>query len=178
MDGRFPMTDNVTWNPGNRGSFVTNPVVLVVEDNPLHQRILTLLLANCGVSCHVVASGVEALNVLSTNRSYAAVLMDWKMPELDGLESTRRIRALERSQGARIPIIALTAHALVGAREECLQAGMDDYLSKPFTGERLRQTVMRWVDGTGSLRFNEAALAENSADPVRSMGPGTVPAGH
>jgi len=142
---------------------VTKPVVLVVEDNPLHQRILTLLLEPAGVATHVVASGVEALQLLTSGSRYAAVLMDWKMPQLDGLECTRRIRELESSEGIRIPIIALTAHALVGAREECLAAGMDDYLSKPFTGESLRQTVLRWVPVPGEQTCRREPRIEKAA---------------
>jgi len=156
---------------------VTTPVVLVVEDNPLHQRILTLLLEPAGVSTHVVPSGVEALQLLSTGGRYAAVLMDWKMPQLDGLECTRRIRELEASEGIRIPIIALTAHAIVGAREECLAAGMDDYLSKPFTGDSLRQTVLRWLPVPSEQSCRHEARVEKGL-AVRRPRPGTLVGQH
>ena len=77
-----------------------------------------------------------------TNGSYDLVLMDWQMPDLDGLEATQMIR---RNGHTQLPIVALTANVLKGAREQCLAAGMDDYLGKPFTQEELQAVLMRWL---------------------------------
>lgn len=71
--------------------------------------------------------------------------MDWRMPVTDGLRCTLQIRELQEAQGHRVPIIAVTAHALAGDRERCLEAGMDDYLSKPFTLEQLQEKIQHWL---------------------------------
>jgi two-component system sensor histidine kinase/response regulator len=101
------------------------------------------MLEKCGYRATVAENGLEALEAL-TERSYAAVLMDCMMPELDGYETTRQIR---RSKQAwrRVPVIAMTANSMRGERERCLAAGMDDYLTKPLRNQTLRDTLKRFV---------------------------------
>jgi len=115
--------------------------VLVVEDNILNASLVRLLLQRSG--CHVVcaASGTEALEQMQS-QSWDLVLMDCQMPLMDGYEATRRWREIESALGlTRLPIIALTAHALADDRERCLDAGMDDYLTKPVAFEALRRAL-------------------------------------
>jgi PAS domain S-box-containing protein len=104
--------------------------VLVAEDNKINQQLVAMLLHNAGHAVDVVENGEQAVETVRDG-TYDIVLMDVQMPILDGMEATKRIRALAPPAG-RVPIIALTAHAMAGDREEYLAAGMDDYLSKPF----------------------------------------------
>jgi two-component system, sensor histidine kinase and response regulator len=119
------------------------PIVLVVEDNETNRVVATALLSRRGLRTAVAQNGVEAVEMVATN-DYAAVFMDCSMPELDGWEATRRIRARETAD-ARVPIIALTAHSTKADRERCLRAGMDDYLSKPIRADLLDETLARWL---------------------------------
>ncbi len=117
-----------------------NDPILVAEDNPVNQKVVTLMLRNLGYDCCVVANGREALDALRS-RAFSAILMDEHMPEMDGLEATRQIRS-EAAAGMLqvpkdIPIIATTADAMPGTRERCLAAGMDDYLTKPIRVDAL-----------------------------------------
>ena len=121
----------------------TGARVLVAEDNPVNQLVIQGMLAKRGMMADVVATGLEALEVLDRER-HAAVLMDVQMPELDGYETTRRIRA-DEDGSPRMPIIAMTAGALQGDREAALDAGMDDYLSKPLRPEALDAVLERWL---------------------------------
>lgn len=105
-----------------------NDQVLLVEDNPVNQSVIEAMLRSLGLAVCTAEDGLEAVERVSQQR-FAAVLMDCRLPHLDGYEATRRIRQLPN--GARLPIIALTANALQGDRERCMAAGMDDYLSKP-----------------------------------------------
>ena len=106
------------------------------------------MLERCGFEAQVAENGRKALEALS-QRTYAAVLMDCQMPELDGYETTREIRRLEQG-GPRMPIIAMTANAMQGERERCLAAGMDDYLTKPLRQRTLKDTLCAL--GRGSAR--------------------------
>ncbi len=118
--------------------------VLVVDDNPVNRRLARGLLERGGYEVVEAANGEEALAVLERERdAIDLVLMDVQMPVLDGLEATRRIRRMPGL--GELPVVALTAHALAGDREECLAAGMDDYLSKPLNREELLATVARWL---------------------------------
>jgi CheY-like chemotaxis protein len=119
--------------------------VLLVEDNRTNQQVAVKILQNLGHQARVAGNGLEALSALENN-DFDLVFMDVQMPEMDGLEATRAIRG--RSAAVRdpnIPIIAMTAHAMKGDRERCLAAGMDDYLSKPFTPESLSAAVARVI---------------------------------
>lgn len=118
--------------------------VLVVEDNPVNQMVARGFLDALGCACMLADNGLQAVNILTAPHDYDIVLMDCQMPELDGLEATRQVRAHEAGGSARIPIVALTANAMVGDRESCLQAGMDDFLSKPFQREELKRVLDRW----------------------------------
>jgi len=117
--------------------------VLVAEDNEVNQKVAARLLEKLGYRVEVADNGEEAVEACRRSR-YDAVLMDGQMPVLDGFEATRRIRELE-GEGPRIPIIAMTASAMKGDRERCLEAGMDDYVSKPVTPEALGAALARWV---------------------------------
>jgi CheY-like chemotaxis protein len=128
--------------------------ILLAEDNPINQRVAMLMLERLGFAVDAAGNGCQALAALEQGR-YDLVLMDCQMPEMDGYEATRRIREKERLAGSartdveprlpRIPIIALTGQAMDGDREECLAAGMDDYLAKPFTMQQLESLVQRWL---------------------------------
>jgi CheY-like chemotaxis protein len=109
--------------------------ILVAEDNKINQQLMTLLLRQGGHQLEVVANGEQAVAAAATD-DFDVVLMDVQMPVLDGVEATRLIRALPGTRG-RVPIIALTAHAMSGAKEEYLAAGMTDYLSKPLSSAAL-----------------------------------------
>ncbi len=118
--------------------------ILVAEDNPVNQKVALLLVQGLGHAADVVANGREACEAFFHVR-YDAVLMDCQMPDMDGFEATRVIRGMEAAPGSRVPIVAMTAHALAGERDRCLASGMDDYLAKPVTMTALREVLNRWV---------------------------------
>jgi CheY-like chemotaxis protein len=118
--------------------------VLVAEDNAVNQEVAVALLNAVGCTSRIVANGREALAALGSGESFDLVLMDCQMPELDGYEAARAIRERESAQGGHIPIVALTANAMIGDREACLAAGMDDFLSKPFRLAEMRAMLEKW----------------------------------
>ncbi len=119
--------------------------ILIAEDNPINQAVAAKLVEKMGYRADLAANGVEALNALQ-NLPYDLVLMDIQMPEMDGFETTRRIRQGEAgAELCHIPIIAMTAHAMKGDREKCLQGGMDGYLTKPIPVKDLALTLHRWL---------------------------------
>jgi two-component system sensor histidine kinase/response regulator len=120
--------------------------VLVVEDNQVNQMVATGLLDSLGYHSEIAHDGVEALDMLTQPHAYAAVLMDCRMPRLDGYDATRRIRQAE-PDGTHVPIIAMTASALEGERERCLEAGMDDFLTKPVERAQLDAMMRHWARG-------------------------------
>jgi signal transduction histidine kinase/DNA-binding response OmpR family regulator len=117
--------------------------ILLAEDNVINQRIAAKVLEKIGYGVDVVANGQEAVDAMD-KASYALILMDCQMPEMDGYEATQVIREKEEA-GSRIPIIALTAHAMEGDREKCLAAGMDDYITKPFKPATLSACIEKWI---------------------------------
>jgi CheY-like chemotaxis protein/HPt (histidine-containing phosphotransfer) domain-containing protein len=121
--------------------------LLVAEDNMINQRVVVAHLRALGYEVDAVNDGVEALEALKDeDHCYAAVIMDGQMPRMDGYQAAREQRARELSSGhRRVPIIALTAHAMMGDRNTALAAGMDDYLTKPFTRNELQKALNRWA---------------------------------
>ncbi|HEY9733275.1 MAG TPA: response regulator [Drouetiella sp.] len=120
------------------------PKVLVVDDDLVHQKLMKLISDHLEIDVVVATTGNDALRILQVE-SFDIILMDWRMPVTDGLMCTQQIRKFQETQGNRIPIIAVTAHALNGDRERCLDGGMDDYLSKPFTLDQLQEKLHLWV---------------------------------
>jgi CheY-like chemotaxis protein/HPt (histidine-containing phosphotransfer) domain-containing protein len=119
--------------------------VLLVEDNPVNRQVAQRLLALAGLTLDSAENGKEAVDRLAATR-YDAVLMDCQMPVMDGYTATRQIRMHEAAHKLpRLPIIAMTANAMVGDREKCLASGMDDYLSKPLNRALLEDTLRRWL---------------------------------
>lgn len=122
------------------------PRILVCEDNPMNQKVIRLMLEHLGHSSDLTCNGQEALDAMGA-KTYDVVFMDCQMPVMDGYEATRRIRAVP---GLReTVIIAMTAHAMLGDREKCLAAGMDDYISKPISFESLGNLVDYWTRSIG-----------------------------
>jgi CheY-like chemotaxis protein len=123
--------------------------VLVAEDNPVNARVTTRMLERLGCTVQLAENGMRALELIDT-LPVDVVLMDIQMPELDGLDATRVIRRREREQNAaRHPIIALTANAMAGDAQKCLEAGMDGYLAKPITIEALEREIRRCLRSDG-----------------------------
>ncbi|OGD20123.1 MAG: hypothetical protein A2W03_00775 [Candidatus Aminicenantes bacterium RBG_16_63_16] len=116
--------------------------ILIAEDNLVNQRVAIYMLEKQGHLVRGVMDGVEALNALDKG-VFDLVLMDVMMPKLDGLKTTRLIREKEATTGAHLPIIAMTANAMKGDREKCIDAGMDDYVSKPLNARQLADTILR-----------------------------------
>ena len=115
--------------------------IMMAEDNPINQRVGKLILQRAGFNIDLVGDGSEAFEAHRAH-PYDLILMDCQMPMMDGFEASRQIRSL--TVQPQPVIIAVTANALVGERERCLNAGMDDYLSKPFQAEQLVAVVKKW----------------------------------
>jgi CheY-like chemotaxis protein len=120
--------------------------ILLVEDNRINQKIATRLLQSQGHRVITAENGREGVERFREG-GFDLILMDVQMPELDGWEATRAIRGLEAATGSHISIIAMTAHAMKGDREKCLEAGMDGYVSKPITLADLRQAIQEVTAG-------------------------------
>jgi CheY-like chemotaxis protein len=118
--------------------------VLVVEDNAINQMVVANMLESLGLSVQTANNGREALTLLDQH-PFDLILMDCQMPEMDGYQTTHHIRRHHRQQLAAIPIVALTANAMVEDRERCIAAGMNDYLSKPVSLQILRDKLSRWL---------------------------------
>jgi two-component system, sensor histidine kinase and response regulator len=125
---------------GSNGAPVRQLRILVAEDNPVNQTLTARLLQKKGHTVAIAETGKAALE-LTERESFDLILMDIQMPEMDGLEVAATIRRRERSGGKRIPIIAMTAYAMVGDRDRCLLAGMDHYLSKPLDRKQLFDAI-------------------------------------
>jgi CheY-like chemotaxis protein len=117
--------------------------VLLAEDNLVNQKVALVMLKKLGIEADVVATGIEALDALM-GVAYDLVLMDCQMPQMDGYEATRRIRERERGS-RRLPVVAMTANAMVGDRERCLEVGMDDHIPKPVRMDALHRALARWL---------------------------------
>jgi CheY-like chemotaxis protein len=139
-----------------------SPLVLLAEDSPVNQIVARRALERCGCSVEVVGTGTEALRALAAGH-YDAVLMDCQMPEMDGYEATREFRRREEAS-ARTPVIAMTAHAMTGDRERCLDAGMDDYITKPVRHADLESTLRRWL----GAHSDPAADDTDAGPPTRA----------
>ncbi len=118
---------------------------LLVEDNPVNLKVAARLVENLGLSIDTAENGQIALDKISRNH-YDLVFMDCQMPVMDGYQATRALRKREQERGLpRLPVIAMTANAMAGDRQKCLDSGMDDYLSKPIKKDLLQETIQRWL---------------------------------
>ena len=155
-------------------------LILLAEDNEINQILATEILKVAGYRCEVVCNGQEAVAAL-LKKPFDLVLMDCQMPEMDGLEATRQIRRKEREAvvlskwGGRIPIIALTANAIGGERERCLEAGMDEYLSKPIVPEEMIRTIESALSSQAAPGPSTPAVAVDPAPPFASPADGPPP---
>jgi signal transduction histidine kinase/DNA-binding response OmpR family regulator len=139
--------------------------ILLAEDNLVNQKLALRLLEKRGFDVTVVGDGRAALVALEAN-SFDAILMDVQMPEMDGFEATAAIRAKEKSTGAHIPIIAMTAHALKGDQERCLEAGMDAYVSKPIRTAELFKIITDQLRASNAANKDQDLGAEVLAEPL------------
>ena len=148
--------------------------ILVAEDNLVNQRVATRMLEKMGHLPVIARNGKEALSMLAS-RTFDAVLMDVQMPEMDGLMATQAIRENEKQTGVHIPIIAMTAHAVTGDRERCLEAGMDAYISKPVSAQAIAETIAGFfaADCPAPVRSTAVPLnalsSSSSWDRVRAL---------
>ena len=122
--------------------------MLVAEDNEINQEVVCTLLKNEGAICDVASDGSEALSMFaaSPENYYDAVLMDMRMPVMDGMEATRRLRSLARADAVSVPVIALTADAYSETKDKIMQCGMTAYLSKPVYPEELCKTLEKVIE--------------------------------
>lgn len=140
--------------------------ILIVEDYPVNQVFARKLLEKFGfIKIDLASDGLQALMMVRENR-YDVVFMDCQMPELDGYQASAKIREFEKGSGRHVPIIAMTANAMIGDREKCLKAGMDDYVSKPLRPDLLRKAVSRWISLPGGQLVKPTA-----SEPVAAVAP-------
>ncbi|QSA97918.1 response regulator [Methylococcus sp. EFPC2] len=136
--------------------------ILVAEDNPVNQRLVRVLLEDRGHIVTMANNGQDALRLLAQN-DFDAVLMDVQMPVMDGLQATEALREHEREYGGEhIYVVAMTAHALQGDKERCLEAGMDAYISKPLRETELLATVERWHSASPATERGDTGMAETA----------------
>jgi len=140
--------------------------ILVAEDNITNQQVALGILKKLGLRADAVANGAEAVKALET-LPYDLVLMDVQMPEMNGFEATRQIRNPQSAvRNHRIPVIAMTAGAMQGDREKCLEAGMNDYVSKPISPQALAETLDKWLPREAAPAPKQAAGSPVEAAPV------------
>jgi two-component system, sensor histidine kinase and response regulator len=137
------------------------PMILVAEDNNVNQLLARRMMQKMGYDCEIVSNGHGAIERWMAG-GVDLILMDCMMPELDGYAATQQIRTLEGS-GARIPILAMTANALRGAREKCLESGMDGYLTKPIDAARLKATIEQWLQSSALAVSKQPEILDEPA---------------
>ncbi len=147
--------------PTGRPGSEERPRILIVEDNQVNQLLAARFLERAGFGCEVASSGEQALRVLENHR-FDAVLMDCQMPGMDGLATTRAIRQQEAPNGPRLPIVALTADAMDGTRERCLDAGMDDFLTKPVQADEMAEVLHRVLSQDTAATYPSQAVEESA----------------
>lgn len=142
--------------------------VLVVEDNEINREVVSGMLQLLGCTVWLACDGREACTAFPL-REYDVVLMDCQMPEMDGFEATRELRLIEGRRGSRhVPVVALTANALQGDRERCIDAGMDEFLSKPFLLSQLRDVIARCVPAERAAAASEGSVVIGDAEGSRA----------
>ncbi|NNE97992.1 MAG: response regulator [Pyrinomonadaceae bacterium] len=142
-------------------------VILVAEDNPVNQKVILSQIAKLGFKADLVENGKQAIAAIGKNQ-YAMILMDCQMPVLDGLQATQKIRELEKDTGRRIPIIAVTANAIEGDREQCIAVGMDDYISKPTKKNELNELISKYMHISAEEKPSLKPAEESKPDPTES----------
>jgi CheY-like chemotaxis protein/HPt (histidine-containing phosphotransfer) domain-containing protein len=142
--------------------------VLLAEDNPVNQRLAASLIQRRGHKVTIVGNGRDAVDAVARQR-FDVVLMDVQMPEMGGFEATGIIRARERESGGHMPIIAITAHVMKGDRERCLEAGMDDYITKPFDSRNLCR-VLEEAAGNPTSTDHSSAPADFPDEVLARVG--------
>jgi CheY-like chemotaxis protein len=153
----------LTAMPAAQPARSTSLHILLAEDNRTNQTVATRMLRKMGHTVAVAGNGKEALSQLTTHR-FDLILMDIQMPEMDGLSATRTIRESEKATRRHLPIIAMTAHAMKGDRERCIEAGMDGYVSKPISSQEVEVAIA----GVLGLRGEPAPVTGPEAQPLES----------
>ena len=162
--GRAEARDRTTPIESGAGVRYDATRVLLVEDNRVNQEVAIRLLQTFGIEPRVVLDGAQALAAIQEGR-FDLVLMDCQMPVMDGYEATRQVRAWEQQHGrVRTPIVAMTANALEGDREKCLNAGMDDYVSKPIKRKLLAEALAKWLSATADTAPSATTLVNPAND--------------
>ena len=142
--------------------------VLLAEDNPVNQELARAMLVRLGLTVVIAQHGEEAV-ALAAEHAFDAILMDCQMPVMDGYQATALLRAREAGSGRHLPVIAVTANAMEGDRSQCLAAGMDDYLAKPYTTAQLEATLQRWLP-TRPAAGEHGAAPPLTATPAPAAG--------
>ena len=141
--------------------FEGKPLVLVVDDNAGQQKLFMLISQALGMVTHIVGDCNAAVSA-SSYFCFDLILMDCQLGGEDGLSCTNRIREIDALKGRHTPIIAVTAHAMVGDKEKCLAAGMDDYLSKPFTMGELKEKLAFWMQAKTEPELIQSQIRNSS----------------
>jgi CheY-like chemotaxis protein/anti-sigma regulatory factor (Ser/Thr protein kinase) len=139
-----PVPSTHLANASRQASSETGRLILIAEDNEINQRVAFRMVEKLGYTPLVVPTGQDAVTTMGSRDDVSLVLMDCQMPGMDGFEATRAIRAMH-GQGARVPIVAMTAASLTSAKQQCLESGMNDFLVKPVKLETLRDMIERWA---------------------------------
>jgi CheY-like chemotaxis protein len=158
----------ITRHTLDEASSAARPRILLAEDHEMNQQVAVGMIERLGYRVDIVPNGAEAVAALQQG-AYHVVFMDCQMPEMDGFEATREIRRREQ-EGSRIPIVAMTANVMQGDRERCLAAGMDDYISKPITRDRLELVLERWVPAGAEPGRLAAREPESGPYPAPALG--------
>lgn len=158
--------ENIPWPPKTR--------ILLVEDNATNQLVAQGMLESIGLQCDIAANGLEALEAIrlsNDTQTYTIVLMDCQMPEMDGYDATRAIRAGKAGEeNKQLPIVAMTANAMQGDREKCTDAGMNDYISKPINLSVLKSALIKWI-----LKGEAPVQSNNEQPAVEQIAPENLP---
>ena len=151
--------------PTTEPTSIDRGVVLLVEDHKMNQLVATRMLAKLGYRADVANNGREAIDAMAVG-AYDAVLMDCQMPVMDGYEATRQLRRAESDSGQHVPIIAMTAAAMQGDREACLEAGMDDYITKPVGVAAIAAVLERWIAPKAAPVVDHSGMQSTTDDPA------------